>query len=64
MDGKTPWSEELNAEELPGASSLVASTICSRENPFFSAQHSSSSIEKCGMMLVLKGVMFFARLLI
>ena len=37
MDGNTPWSEELHGEELHGTSSLVASTIWSREDPLFSS---------------------------
>ena len=48
--------------ELHGAS-LVASTIWNREGPLFPEHqvssrnhHRSPSIEKCGIMLVLKGV--------
>ena len=54
----TPWSEELDSNEVHGARSLVARTVWIREDPIFPAhhssrsQHSSSSIEICGIMLV------------
>ena len=52
----------MDGKEFHGARSLVASTIWSRDNPFFSAhqvmnnrsQHNSSNIELCGIMLVSK----------
>ena len=55
------WTD---GKELRRARSFVASTTWSREDLFFPAQfssrnqHSSSSIEKYGIMLVLKRVVF------
>ena len=55
----------MDSKELHGARSLVESTVWSRENPLFPAhhvssrsQHSPSNIEKCGIMLVFKEVVF------
>ena len=64
----TPWSEEQDGKGLHGVISLVASTVYSREDPFFPAHQVSSrrlhinspSIYKCGIMLFLKGGVFLA----
>ena len=71
MDGwqGTPWSEGLDDKKLHGAS-LVPSTVWSREDPLYSAHqvsrrshHSPSSIETCGIILILNEVVVLLLLL-